>query len=572
MLLSPLIALLPPPGSAIFTLILVYILFEIGFFFHYHRILLPRANNINLSSPPAPYRDYPTIQDRIQLLQRIMDRLAKRCHNDVNNTSKSEIYYNFIESWFITPNQDVYYEQFSKQFDLATLDVGLCPPPPPMLRMAWSSSVDKDEGVGGKLGGSSSESSLNEVVGVVTKVGERRDAKIANCSDGSRKLGRLQKDNMDEFLSWAFFGVHYSTIQSSHEMMQALDEFYQLLESEADLTFEAGRNANFTPRCFTFEQVNSMYRPYIVYAAVALMRMAAITMLLLIGFRQYTCERGLRYWYRRGAKSSTEEQNKQSPFLFFHGIAPGGYAPYLPMIFFGLLRDTSKERDIFFFENEPVSYSMCFDAVSEEDTVHGVLEALEKHVGASPSERNLTLCGHSLGSCQLSMMVKSPQLRKRIQNLILIDPVSILLSEPDVMINFLYTRRENEEIQVEDASNNWAFRLIRFFHESKIHLVASSELFIEHYLRRNFAWYNSELWLDDIELECNVLVCLSEHDEIVNSAKVEIEVFDHNDRLVSTRKCGPMVKHLMWKGVGHAHCITHPEKWNDIHNAMLQMK
>jgi pimeloyl-ACP methyl ester carboxylesterase len=242
------------------------------------------------------------------------------------------------------------------------------------------------------------------------------------------------------------------------------------------------------------------------------------------------------------------------------------------MIFFGLLRNTSKERDIFFFENKPVSYSMCFDAVSEEDTVHGVLEAVEKHVGAS-SERNLTLCGHSLGSCQLTMMVKSPKLRERMQNLILIDPVSILLSEPDVMINFLYTRRESEEVEDDTSNNNWVRRLIRFFHESKIHLVASSELFIEHYLRRNFAWYNAELWLGDISSECSVLVCLSEHDEIVNSAKVQREVSDHNNRrLVAIEKgCGPIVEQIMWKGVGHAHCITHPDKWKDIHDAMLRM-
>jgi pimeloyl-ACP methyl ester carboxylesterase len=376
----------------------------------------------------------------------------------------------------------------------------------------------------------------------------------------------LQKDNMDEFLSWAFFGVHYSTIQSSSDMLKALNEFYQTLESEACLTFEPGKNVNFTPRCFTFEKVNSLYRPYCVYAGVALMRMAANIILTIIGFQQYTCERGMRYWHR-AAKSYPNE----SPFLFFHGIAPGGHAPYLPMIFLGLLREDSSRRDIFFFENKPVSYLMCFDAVSEEDSVHGILEAVNRHLG-SKSTRNLTLCGHSLGSCQLTLMVKSPHLRDRIQTLILIDPVSILLSEPDVMINFLYTRRESEEL--EDKSNSWARKLIRFFHESKIHLVASSELFIENYLRRNFAWYNSELWLADIPNECKVLVCLSEHDEIVNSTKVDREISEHNN-LVRSQKInsvGPVIEKLMWKSVGHAHCITHPDRWMDIRDAICKLK
>eukprot|EP00956_Cyclotella_meneghiniana_P016757 scaffold26736_cov59-Cyclotella_meneghiniana.AAC.1 len=513
-------------------------------------VLIPRANRVDLSRPPAAYRDYPRTQDRILLLRRILERLRKRIPVDSNNASaKSEVYYKFIESWFIAKGNDRHYEQFSEQFD--TVDLGFCPPP--LLRMAWS-SVDRGEG----MYGSSSESSLNEVAG----------SNIQNINQKGYELGRLQKDNMDEFLSWAFFGVHNSIVQSTPETLKVLDEFYQTLKAEANLTFESGRNPNFSPRCFTFEEVKSLYRPYCVYAGVALLRIAANMILLLIGFRQYTCERGLRYWHR-APKSS---KRRESSFIFFHGIAPGGFAPYLPMIFFGLLRESSLQRDIFFFENLAVSYSLCFDSVSEEDTVHGVLEAIDRHLICDKSERNLTLCGHSLGSCQLTWMVKSSHLKKRIQNLILIDPVSILLSEPDVMINFLYTRRESEEL--EDSSNSWALKFIRFFHESKIHLVASSEIFIEHYLRRNFAWYNSELWLADVPKECNVLVCLSEHDEIVNSSKVEKEVSDHNNIVSSqtTSQDGPIVDKIMWKDVGHAHCITHYDKWLEIFEAMCRMK
>lgn len=508
-------------------------------------------------------------------MKRIIARLGKRVSsnnetsstNDPNNNSaKAEVYYKFIESWFIKKNHDTHYEQFSKQFDMMTLDGGFCPPPPPMLRMAWSFGVDKTSG----LIGSESETSLTEAIHGYANNNNRVRANQNGVHQKSINSGRLQKDNMDEFLSWAFFGVHVSTVQSTPSMQKSLDEFYATLQSEADLTFEPGRN-DYTPRCFTFEQVNSLYRPYIVYAGVALMRVCANFILTLIGFRQYSCERGLKYWHR-SAKSVSEE----TPFLFFHGIAPGGHAPYLPMIFLGLLRDSAWKRDIFLFENKPVSYSLCFDAVSEEDTVHGVLEALDQHLGSGP-QKNLTFCGHSLGSCQLTMMVKSSQLRKRIRNLILIDPVSILLSEPDVMINFLYTRKESEEFDAN--TNSWIQSLIRFFHETKIHLVASSELFIEHYLRRNFAWYNSELWLADIPPDVNVLVCLSEHDEIVDSSKVERELIEHNDLLLdknvqgsSLTSLGPVVEKIVWRGVGHAHCIAHPDKWADIHKAMGKME
>ncbi|KAL7521479.1 hypothetical protein ACHAWX_006154 [Stephanocyclus meneghinianus] len=577
-------SLLPPPGSAFFTLLLAYVLFEIGFFFHYHLVLIPEANRIDTSRPPAPYRDYPDVEDRVKLLKRIIQRLGKRIPvnsgtndplKDNKNTTKSEIYYKFIESWFIRKDEDAHYEEFSRKFDMATLDGGFCPPPPPMLRMAWASSVEKSSSASVGLNESSSESSLilNESPSEneYGRNHHRKDKKICQNRklEESSNSNKLRKDNMDEFLSWAFFGVHASTVQSTPFMQKALIDFYEILKSESDLTFEPGRNFNFTPRCFTFEEVNSLYRPYCVYAGVTLLRLTANCILIAIGFRQYTCERGLRYWHRPAPKSSKEE----SPFLFFHGIAPGGHAPYLPMVLLGLLRGSSLQRDIFFFENRPVSYSLCFDAVSEEDTVHGVLEAIDRHLQSNRKAKNLTLCGHSLGSCQLTLIIKSPELRNRIHNLILIDPVSILLSEPDVMINFLYTRRESED--VDDNLNTWAHRLIRFVHESKIHLVASSELFIEHYLRRNFAWYNSELWLADIPYDVNVLVCLSEHDEIVNAPKVEKEIEEHNKLIVgqkNTTSLGPKVEKIMWKGVGHAHCITHPDKWLDIYCAMDRMK
>jgi hypothetical protein len=561
MLLSQLTTVLPTPGSAIFTLLLSYVLFEIGFFFHYHWVLIPRANRINVSKPPAPYRDYPEVQDRIKLLNRIIERLAKRVPADNDITTKPNLYYKFIESWFVKKLQDVPYEQFSKQFDMATLDVAFCPAPPPMLRMAWSFAENRDG-----LNESSSESSLNETGDGNERTGNCRGSNVENPYQIDSKQ-KLKKDNMDEFLSWAFFGVHYSIAQSKPEMLNELDKIYKTLE-EIGLTFEPGRNRVFSPRCFTYENVNSVYRPYCVYVSVAFMRAMANLTLTIMGFQKYTCKRGLEYWYR-AAKSSN---NKESPFLFFHGIAPGGHTPYLPMIFCGLLRGSSWNRDVFLFENKPVSYSfLCFDALSEDETVNGVVEAIEYHLGGQ-CERNLTFCGHSLGSCQIALMVKSPQLRKRMQNLILLDPVSILLSEPDVMINFLYTRRQCED--VDKTHYSWIRRMIRFCHESKIHLVASSELFIEHYLRRNFAWYNCELWLADIPKECNVLVCLSEYDEIVNSRKVEREVIEHNNVMLRNTPNGhrSLVEIIMWKGVGHANCITHSDKWMDIHKAMEKMK
>jgi hypothetical protein len=129
-----------------------------------------------------------------------------------------------------------------------------------------------------------------------------------------------------------------------------------------------------------------------------------------------------------------------------------------------------------------------------------------------------------------------------IQQVTLLDPVAIMLSEPDVMVNFLYA----EELD-------------------KIRMVASSELFTEYYLRRHFAWYNSELWLEDVVANnCSVLVCLSEVDEIVNTPKVTQEM-----KRMKLHKENNL---LVWPKVGHAACVTALSMWKQIKERMLHQE
>jgi dienelactone hydrolase len=91
--------------------------------------------------------------------------------------------------------------------------------------------------------------------------------------------------------------------------------------------------------------------------------------------------------------------------------------------------------------------------------------------------------------------------------------------------------------------------------------VVSNELFTEHYLRRHFAWYNSELWLEDIPEHTKVLVCLSEEDPIVPAQKVQQEI-----------KRRPEVDVLVWENAGHAHCVTRPKTWRQMQMVMKRQE
>ena len=102
-----------------------------------------------------------------------------------------------------------------------------------------------------------------------------------------------------------------------------------------------------------------------------------------------------------------------------------------------------------------------------------------------------------------------------------------------------------------------------FPHSILVRLFFSSEIFIEHYLRRNFAWYNSELWLEDIPHHIDTTIYVAEKDEIFNAKKVGIEI----ERINAKRRheTNAMISFKQWKGYGHGACVVLPKIWQEIH-------
>uniref|UniRef100_A0A7R9ZJM0 AB hydrolase-1 domain-containing protein n=1 Tax=Craspedostauros australis TaxID=1486917 RepID=A0A7R9ZJM0_9STRA len=231
---------------------------------------------------------------------------------------------------------------------------------------------------------------------------------------------------------------------------------------------------------------------------------------------------------------------------------------------------------------------------SEQQTTSGVWEAVHRHLG---SHAQVSVVGHSFGSCPITWLVHSPYSYK-IRQIVLVDPVSILLSEPDVITNFLYARTAMKQRP----------------RHARIGVV-SNELFTEHYLRRHFAWYNSELWLEDLPSSgyCKVLVCLSEYDEVLPFEKVRRELdrvssswrgnvggggsccanFGRNVAAASaavptSATSSPVTptsaaiprssnKHanfdvLVWEGAGHGHCVSRPRTWRQMQSVMKRQE
>lgn len=394
------------------TLLLGYAAVEASFYLIYAFYLVPRANQ---RTAPHEYRDYGS--HRHLLLLRILERMERTCkatNEDIRHWLES-----FLKEWF------------HHHAPMDTGDTRMMPPP--LKRVSMSSSYTPTS---------------------------TPDASDDDEPSDDWTMDGLKRDDTDIFFSWAFFGKHYQDLTRVEHL--ELDKIYMTLQERYNLYFAKGKSPTMTARLLTLEDVQPMHRPLLVYIGVGLLKMFGGMVLRMLGFRRYTTKAGLAYWHR-GCADAT-----RLPLLFFHGIAPGGFNCYLPMAFYSL---GLGERTCFIFENDSISCNIGFDAaISEGETVAGVLEALETHVD---TQSDVSLCGHSFGSCPMTWMLHS-SLRDRIRQLVFLDPVTILLSEPDVMKNFLYSH------QLESPAQETVMESIAHaFNRAKIRILASSELFTE---------------------------------------------------------------------------------------------
>lgn len=501
---------------------LSYACVEMGFYACYRLVLLPKAQVRKL---PRPYRDYPRAEDRTQLLQRIIHRLERQHSGGAELHTKLS---NFVLAWFkpaATLAREKQQEQQQEQKS-----------PLPLLKAVSTMESSSISTSSSPAETSDDDDDEDEFAGT-----SANKKKVVARRRSIKTIEGLKKDELDDFFAWAFFGKAMPDMDTSETL--ELRTMYKLLKDKYDLTFEPGRGGLLEGRRLTLEDVQPMHRPLLVYVIVYVVQQLGNMFLRLSGFQRHITSSGLIYWHRVGLKTAD-----RLPLLFFHGIAPGGKTVYLPIC---LTTFGDRDRTMYLFENPPIGGCLTFEALSEDETVHGVQHALEQHGDAN---RPVTLCGHSFGSCPMTWLLHSP-LKEHISQFVLIDPVTILLSEPNVMVNFVYSRHESDR---------------RHAVMDKIQLVAGSELFTEYYLRRNFSWYNSELWLEDVGKHTEVLVCLSERDTVLHAPNVKREVEAH----AYNRSAGGdgAMELIYWKGVDHGDCMSNRKSWRQIRESMLKQE
>lgn len=467
---------------------------EIIFYLVFHLIMKPKSNDLSRKRQKI-CRDYQHISHdplthRHQLLKRIIDRIQKKC--EVEGKEFRDEFDSFLRGWFdVIPNKS--------EKDPVSLD-------------------------------KKSEMSFSF-------------------------LDSVDRQSVEIFFSWAFFDKHWHhleqwEIDEISVMFKMLEKYGITFQMEKDMSL---RDCTFIPRCMTLEKCNSIHRPLAFYFFFGWIRMVGYLILLMFGYRRYSiqCESGnhMTYWFRDWFRDSGEisKHHNDETILFHHGISPGGLATYIPLIIYCL---NQTNRSVLIPETHSITYSLSFHALEEEEMVDAVQNALRRH---KKLKNGLYIVSHSFGTFQSTWILKAKEIRPLIRKVVLIDPVSILLSFPDVLSNFLYSDRNKKDRM------NWIQRL----NITMVRLLASSELFIEDYLRRKFAWFNSELWLEDIP--CDAHIFLAEDDVILNACKIQREIDRH--LVGSARKS---IFYTVWNNIRHAEVLFKPRLLNEVKQALLE--
>jgi len=513
-------------------------LLELAFYAFFRVFLVPTANE--RVDEPQPYRDYRRGEHHTLVL-RILERVFLKAKGDSDDVQAGrEAIRDFLLSWFVEHGDDDHRTASPQSSaDNAISDTGdgsmysdsTTTTLTTEREMKFSSAdgaVLVDHHIIYHRGATHNSSSYGRYSVEISAEGD--DATCVQQPKSCWTINELGKVDIDALFAWAEFGKDVN--QLSDEEQKDMAQTFVGLKQRFGLYFCAGSTHKYRVKRQTLDDLTVTHRLLLVYFLVWCIRLYAIGRLLWAGFRPRRSHSGLLGWVRP-SRGSTK---MLPPLVFFHGIAPAGIAMYLPLVFNGLLA-ADERRTVFLFENPAISWSIFsgWRNLRPEAVLGGVQEIMNPVVS---KDTRICIAGHSFGTVPLTWLLYCPDMRDRIKQVILLDPISILLSSPDVMNNFLY--RE----------------------DSMINLI-SKELLVQHSLRRHFAWYNSDLFFEDMPTEdIQYLVCLSERDDIINFKEVKKEVERHS----SERDIDVFV----WPG-RHGTCLFQPQKWNEI-RAWMQQK
>ncbi|ODA79540.1 hypothetical protein RJ55_05134 [Drechmeria coniospora] len=328
------------------------------------------------------------------------------------------------------------------------------------------------------------------------------------------------RDNLREFLLWAFFDATEQDVRHDDSIQQELDEYIDIIEGQLGRRLSLGRGE---AKCLrlTLDGITSTYRGLLWYSIVFLVDQLTHLAMLSHGFQFYARSPSvalrtipprpqelialrrspvsdLSYWYYPYCRT-----NGELPIVFFHGI---GIGLWTYIRFVADLR-AAKTRGVIAIELLPISFRLTAPPPDKLRFLLQMVTILGHHQGWD----KFAIASHSYGSVLATHMLRSPALGHRVASIVLIDPVTIMLHLPSVAYNF--TRRYPSK------ANEW-----------QLWYFASTDPGVAHCLGRHFFWRENIIWKDElVSSGRRAAVCLAGRDLIVDVAEV-LQYLKSNDQ------------------------------------------
>ncbi|KAB8360569.1 hypothetical protein FH972_024309 [Carpinus fangiana] len=358
-------------------------------------------------------------------------------------------------------------------------------------------------------------------------------------------LDEIKRENVREYLSWAFFNVADAGPEHDDEM----DVYLKTVDTSLGKPLPPGRG-NASCLRLTLDPVPMLHRPLIWYLGAVLPVDSFVHVSLsLRGFTFYRPSsfisllttfppRPLALFTRHTSPSSTlsywfhpHTSKTHLPVLFLHGIGigPMPYVPFLCDINAG--RPADDQIGIIAIEILPVSFRLVAPVLRKNEFVKHILAILAHHRFS-----HYVLASHSYGSVITTHLLKNPASAPAVAAVVLIDPVSIMLHMPAVAYNFMYRRPR--------GANEW-----------QLYYFASTDPCVAHTLGRSFFWSENILWKQDVV------------------GKPLTVALAGQDLIVDTRCVAGYLTDGVWRGgygdLGSSHAVGAVETWEQRDTKIL---
>jgi pimeloyl-ACP methyl ester carboxylesterase len=319
--------------------------------------------------------------------------------------------------------------------------------------------------------------------------------------------GEIRRENVREFVGWAFFGRNVTGTGTGGAGGGGLEEdeeremqgYLAQIEALLGRPLPPGRGSATALR-LTLDPVEVRYRSVVWYGLVAAVDL--VTHLFLCwrhGFVHYaphpragsfpprialpppggvvrrsSASEKLGYYFREHRSS------RHLPVVFIHGIGIGlwPYREFLGELYHDSEACEDEQVGVLALEMLSFSARLTSPPLSPQVFLEHVTAILAQH---GQQWDRFVLVTHSYGSVVATHMLRSPVLGPRVCGLVLIDPVSVLLHLPDVAYNF--TRR------VPRTANEW-----------QLWYFASVEMGVAEGLGRHFFWSENIIWREELLL------------------------------------------------------------------------